>query len=388
MFKPASIPMGVRWHADATDPALDRLTPFATSYFNRVRRCTLDSTTGEITGFYGEVSPSTFYDGTDEVMVQFPKMYYKNVLDPSAGSRHMEPMLSETPRPGYKLHPAWVVNSVERPFIYASAFEGSNGAGDKLRSIANAGVLVSQTETVFRTRAQARNADPSSRAADGLGWQLLDYNTLAALQMLFIIDNATLDSQSKFRGRVDTTSACKTGYTSSINVDSAGKNVDTGNGSGESTQGAGLASFAWRGIENFWGNVHNWTDGIKFLSYDVWVADHGFDDTDPSSTPGAYINVSDVGGGVGVMVAGGWFVLTDILYSSAYDYLFLPKSAPASLDYTTYFCDGDYTTHTGLTALFSGGAWDSAAGAGAFLALAHAAASSSYAYVGGRLVFK
>ena len=379
MFKPASIPMGVRWHADATSPALDRLTSFATSYFNRVRRCTLDSTTGVITGFYGEVTPSTFYGGTDEVMVQFPKMYYKNPLDPSAGSRHMEPMLSETPRPGYKLHPAWIVNSVERPFIYASAFEASNGTGDKLRSIANAAVLVSQTETVFRTRAQARNADPSSRAADGLGWQLSDYNTLAALQMLFIIDNATLDSQSKFRGRVDTSSACKTGYTSSINVDSAGKNVDTGNGSGESTQGAGLASFAWRGIENFYGNVYKWTDGIKFNGYRVWIADHGFNDN-AVATP--YVDT-----GLD-LPAGGWFVLADILYSGTYNYLFLPKTASASVDFTTYFCDGNYITHTGLTALLSGGCWDSASYAGAFNAYASVAASHSAADIGGRLVFK
>ena len=33
---------------------------------------------------------------------------------------------------------------------------------------------------------------------------------------------------------------------------------------------------SYRGIENFFGNISTWEDGVNMISYDIYVADHDF----------------------------------------------------------------------------------------------------------------
>ena len=375
-----SIPIGVEWTTNATSPTLVQVDQYGTvttlsaydwlshPLFSKIKRCTLNDA-GVVQHYYGDpaVTIANFYNGTDgQVMVEIPKFWYRtDVL-----ANKYRYLISPVALSGFKVHPAFIVNTVEKNFIYVSAFEGYQ-TGGKLCSLAGQAPAVSADLPTFRGYAHAR----------GSGWELLDYNTVAAIELLFIIRNATLNSQSLYQGITDAgnTAAVNTGFTALVGTGS----VDLGNASGEATaQGtAAKRSFSIFGIENFYGNVWKWVDGIKFKNYEMWIADHGFDDTDPTSTPGTYV---DTGLALPASISG--LDITGVLYSSTYDYIFAPLSASGT-DFSLYLCDGCYTA-TGLMALLFGGGWNYALFAGAFSFVATNAASTASSTVGGRLVFK
>lgn len=66
-----------------------------------------------------------------QVMVEQPRYYYKIVpltLDPIANGsgyhmRKFRAYISETPRPGFKLHPAFLRNGEPKEFIYLAAYD-------------------------------------------------------------------------------------------------------------------------------------------------------------------------------------------------------------------------------------------------------------------------
>lgn len=274
-----------------------------------------------------------------------------------------------------------------KDYVYISAFEGSFEAGSpyKLQSIANVAPGVSQTLTVFRTRAQARNADPTARAADGAGWQLLNENCRNGFNLLMIIRDATLNSQATYQGITDAgnTAAVKTGFTSSINVGTG--YVDLGNASGEAT-GQGTAakrSFSRFGVENWFGNVWKWVDGIHIAVRRQYIANHGYHDSTTGSefTSHPYIDTTLVGNnGDGYQVS-----LLDPT-ATAFDTLMVPSAVGGSD--STYLCDYYYHTEDVDRALFFGGRWAAAGNAGAFNFYAASAASYVDSGVGGRLAFK
>jgi len=290
---------------------------------------------------------------------------------------------------------AWVTNpdntskyeiSRLKNYVYISAFEGSFEADPyKLQSIANVAPGVSQTLTVFRTRAQLRNADPTARAADGAGWQLLDENTRNGFNLLCTIRDATLNSQATYLGITDAgnTAAVKTGFTSAINVGTG--YVDLGNASGEAT-GQGTAakrSFSRFGVENWFGNVWKWVDGIHIAARRQYIASHGYHDTTGAPfTAHPYIDTTLVGG-----ATDGYQISVLDPTATAFDTLMVPNSVSGGSS-TTYICDYYYSTADVDRALLFGGYWDSAGVAGGFYVLALYAAPFSSVVVGGRLVFK
>jgi len=365
--------IGVEWTTNNTSPTLVQTDQYGNAItmtaamwaghklFGAIRRVNL-ADNGTVNYVYGDANFK--YDGTaGQVMVQIPKFYYRN--DSLANKYRYT--ISPSPRAGYKIHPAFVVDGVEKNYIYVSAFEGAFEAGSpyKLQSIAGVAPSVSQDLPTFRTRAQAR----------GTGWELIDWNTVSAIQLLFIIRNCTLNSQSVYRGRVDTTSACNTGFKAGVGSGS----VDTGNGSGESTQGAGLASFSIFGIENFYGNVYKWIDGVKLLERRVWIANHGFNDSDTYEHP--YV---DTGLDMATMNENEAALP---IYSSTYDYLFIPATQVTNASFDTYLCDTGCSA-TGNMAVLFGGGWNNAAAAGTFYVYAAFAASAVYSNFGGRVCYK
>ena len=271
--------------------------------------------------------------------------------------------------------------------VYISAFEGSFAAGSpyKLQSIANVAPGVSQTLTVFRTRAQARNADPAAKAISGDGWQLLDENTRNGFNLICMIRDATLNSQATYLGITDATNtaAVKTGFTSSVNVGTG--YVDLGNSSGEATgQGiAGKRSFSRFGVENWFGNVHKWVDGIHISARRQYIANHGFYDV--AAVPGTiypYIDTTLVGAS-----ANEYQVSIRDPTATAFDTLMVCSVASGGSS-STYLCDYYYQTVDVDRALLFGSHWYRAGMAGAFYFDADNAASDSSSYISGRLVFK
>ena len=172
-------------------------------------------------------------------MVEIPKFYYKSSKVGSVISW----WISNQPLTGFTVHPAFVVNSVTKQNIYMSAYEGYLASGSKLASISGVTPAVSTGLPTFRGYAHNR----------GTGWEVNDFNTVCAIQLLYLIEYANFDSQTQIgQGVVDVTAAVNTGATASL-----------GNASGMASGTNGGVSISYRGVENFWGNVWKWVDGIN-----------------------------------------------------------------------------------------------------------------------------
>jgi hypothetical protein len=254
--------------------------------------------------------------------------------------------------------------------------------GDLLCSVAGVKPMSgwnNATATLTNIRKIAKNR--------GAGWNLLDFNSACAVQLLFIIRNATLNSQAVYRGVADITdatagatfnNAINTGFTAGVGTNG----VDLGNASGEcplvthykTTEAAKACSIF--GIENFWGNIYKWVDGLNIKADNKpWIADHDFvEDTfaHPYADTGFTLPATN---NYGVSIA----------YSATIDYAFLPLTVGGADN--QYLCDYYYQT-TGNRSALLGGCWDGLGRAGAFYWYLNHAASYVGRAVGGRICFK
>ncbi|MDE7362971.1 MAG: hypothetical protein K2N38_13675 [Oscillospiraceae bacterium] len=255
------------------------------------RRCNL-SDSGKVFAYYGDEDFKA--DGSNgQVMVEQPCFYYKVVplktekIDGANGYhlRKARYYISDTPKAGFKVHPAFVRNGVEVDRIYLSAFEwciydASAGAyllndeqaadfnADKLSSIAGTKPCSEMTQALTRanTRMLAHNR--------GIGWEQATSQAVSATQLLFIIEYASFDSQSAI-GRGNTDLAAITD-----SIQKTGDTIALGNSSGAIVNVNGISIAGYRGEENIWGNIWIWIDGINIVTpqTQIYVADHNFSD--------------------------------------------------------------------------------------------------------------
>jgi len=224
----------------------------------------------------------------------------------------------------------------------------------------------------------------------GSGWELMNFNQVCAIQLLYLIEYASFSSQTEIGAGVtgvnDTTAgntynnALNTGFTAGVGTSS----TDFANASGACTgvahystseSDADIQPITYRGIENFWGNIYKWVDGINIKAdNNPWIADHDFVDN-------TFVHpYSDTG--LTLHNANGY--PTDVAYGAALDYGFLATAVGGASD--EYLCDY-YYQNTGNRAARLGGTWSNAVYAGAFFwSLTHLA-SNVARYVGARSVF-
>lgn len=337
-----------------------------------------------------------------QTMVEQPKFYYKVVPllveKKATGSvtKKVRYYVSDTKKAGFKLHPAFIENGKENEKIYLAAFEGSLydysasayimddaqvaaftaavGAGDMLSSIANAKPMSGLTQNLTRknTRILAEN-----RAA---GWEQAYAATIAASQLLMLIEYASFNMQSAIGAGV--TNKTDDGSTSMTEI--TGATVNLGNASGSVTNGNGFNIVSYRGEENIWGNIWAWVDGMNEYNPTPWeagsygtlyVADHGFAD-DTGASPYEDTGIHPCYGSGYVSAFG---------YSEEFDWLFVTGEVAgnSSLPVGDYFWNGNPDWRVAIL----GGRWYSGAAAGAFYCYLHNASSDRNRSIGGRLVY-
>lgn len=128
--------------------------------------------------------------------------------------------------------------------------------GDKLASISG------KAPITYITRAQARQLAKNR----GAGWHQFDFNLISAVQLLYLTEYADFNSQAMI-------SAGNTKFASwnlSTDVQATGKSNADGNGSGgqSTTNGASSDYVSYRGIEDIFGNIWQFIDGINIRNYD------------------------------------------------------------------------------------------------------------------------
>lgn len=329
----------------------DSLVPF-----NQIRPCVLKN---GVVQYY--LNPNDFtkkMDGTDaditsgndgDVMIEIPKMaymiytegtdlYVKVTDNPSAKS--------VDPRYCFNAHSRDVEGDREK--LYIGAYLGYDLSG-KLRSLSGKKPTAERNIGTFRTQAQA----------NGNGYDLVSFYPLTLLQCLYLIRYKNLDSQTALgRGYVD-------GNSASINT--GGTNAK-GMFFGETT---GKQQMKFLGIEDFWGNLRWWIDGLfSDENRHIKTAFKDFNDTGAGYVDNGQGAAANIGNYMskpqGTSQTG-----------------FIAKEVTGSA--TTYFCDYAHLDASRLP-IFGGG-WNNASTAGAFCLPVYYSASNSYASLGGRLMY-
>ena len=366
--------------------------------FGGRKRCNV-ADDGTVTAYYGDSGYTTAGKnaaGTPvQVMVEQPKFYYKvvpMVLEKGVKGtkiRKARYYVSDTLKPGFKVHPAFVDNGVVNPYIYLAAFEGAlfdtsanayildnaqvaDFAADKLSSVAGTKPVGGDTQNL--TRANVRLLAQKR----GKGWEQAYAATAAASQLLMLIEYASFDMQKAIgNGNINQSS-------SAANIQYTGATVSLGNASGAVTNANGIQIVSYRGEENFWGNIWTWVDGMNEENPDpfesgqagtLYVADHGFADNSKAS-PYKNTGIHPIQGSGYVSAFG---------YSEEFDWLFI--AVEYSGNSTLPVGDYAWNQNPGWRVAALGGCCDDGAHAGAFYWNLYDATSHRNWAIGGRLVY-
>ena len=331
-----------------------------------------------------------------QVMVEQPKFYYKVVpleLEKIQGGKgfHMRKAryyVSDTMKAGFKLHPAFIKDGKEKNFIYLSAYEGCtydtsasayklndaqdvDWTDDVLASIANAKPTSGLTQS-----SATRNGFRTIAAKRGLGWSQETVQAATATELLFLIEYASFDMQSKIGAGV--TTKTDDGATSMTEI--TGATTTLGNKSGQVINTNGYSVVAYRGEENPFGNIWKWIDGINVYNKNegsVYIADHGFKD-DTNAAP-----YSDAG----ITICGSNGYVSAFAYNEDFDWLFIASEVlgNSSLPVGDYFWQNK--AYNGYTVALLGGRWGSGSSAGGFDWDVDNASGARHRTIGGRLLY-
>lgn len=280
-----------------------------------------------------------------DVMIEAERMWFK--LTKNADSTATL-YISEVELDGYK---SFIGN---QDVAYRGAYEASVSGG-VMRSVSGVAPTVNNTRATFRGYAKARGSEYSQN----------DYYLLRLWQCMYLLLYGTRDSQTAIgRGRSASgnASAIKTG-TMNARPFCEG---DTG----------GSKGVKFLGVENFYGNVWEFVDGLTIVDYVCKITE------DPSKYDDVGTSYEITAGAV-PSGASGRYVKE---MQATNDAPFLPSVVGGASE-TTYFCDASWTNFGTRVAKF-GGTWSGASVVGAFCWDLYNAASNSSSYIGSRLCRK
>ena len=383
--------------------------------FGGRRRCNVTDD-GKVVAYYGDagfsetgvltsaitIGENTYPTGTKvQVMVEQPKFYYKVVpleLEKIQGGKgfHMRKAryyVSDTMKAGFKVHPLFVKDGKEKNFVYLSAYEGStfdtsasayklndaqdvDWTNDVLASIAGAKPTSGLTQS-----GATRNGFRTIAAKRGSGWSQQTIQSVAATQILFLVEYASFNIQEKLGAGV--TTKVDDGATSMTEI--TGATTTLGNKSGQVINTNGYSVVAYRGEENPFGNLWKWVDGINtnngstFAEGDtgtIYVADHGFKD-DSGDAPYHEVGFSSV--------YLGWSYISAFGYAEDDDWLFYPTEGKGNSSLPVGDCG--QVVNPGWRVAILGASWGSGSNSGLFYLSVAAGSGDRYRYFGGRLLY-
>lgn len=306
----------------------------------------------------GRLNPNNFAqfeDGTTaditsgnagDVMIAFPRLGVKISTD---SNDVVTISMTDNPNDENFTYYAHTRGTTNKDVFYLGAYKGYNSS-NKLRSLSGKTPTASTTIGNFRTYAQA----------NGTGYEQSGFYQLVFRQCMYLLKYKNLDSQTAVgRGYVDGNSASiATGNTNAKGMDW-----------GETTGKYQMKLF---GLEDFWGNVYEFIDGIySDASRNICTATDGFNDTGSGYTnQGSSGFASDTYG-----------YMTKVQGTSEMG--FVLKAIGGSE--TTHCCD--YANVYASRLAFFGGSWNNASSAGAFRLSVNLSASDSDSSLSARLMF-
>ena len=322
-------------------------------------------------------------NGTDgQVMVEIPKFYYQHYY---VGTTHTW-NISLTNLPGYSVHPAFLSGATELNYVYVGAYEAilydysassyidyATGATitpaeDIMSSVTGKKPVTNHTRANFRQMANRR----------GTGWTGMLYDILSAVQLLYLVEYASFYTQNVIGAGISNVTDWAA-YNNYYPIAPSGNSNAIGNVSGNNAGSTSCATEAskymsYRGIENWYGHIWKWLDGININNSRSYICNVIANLADDTTT-----NYTDIG--------------TNNINSDGYQATllniargFLPASVGA--DAVTKITDYYYPNSDGWRVASSGGSANDGVDAGGFFFTLNVDSGSSHSYIGGRLCFR
>lgn len=303
----------------------------------------------------GKLNPNNFAQFADgsaaditsgnagDVMIAFPRRGVKI----STSGNILTISMTDDPDNSDFTYYAHTRGTTRKEVFYLGAYKGYV-ASSKLRSLSGKTPTASQTIGTFRTQAHA----------NGTGYEQSGFYQLIFRQCMYLLKYKNLDSQSALgQGYVGGSAAASTGATNTRGMDYGTTSTTT--------------QMKLFGLEDFWGNIWEWIDGIVTDSTrNILTATDNFNDSGSGYKNQGQGATSNIGNYMskpqGKSETG-----------------FLAKEVNGSQ--STYFCDYAYL-YASCVACF-GGDWSDGAYAGAFHLAVDYTASASFANVAARLMF-
>ena len=217
----------------------------------KVRECcrVWDSTQSKATYYYKDNYTDTEWqtvrNGTHatikgDILIEIPKFYYKR---PSKYEFIVAPKYKN----GFKLAPCFHHQSGDKDCVRVTKYNIGSGY------VSRSGVSTLSNTTMDTFRTGLRNK----------GMNMMDYATYYSLMILMLVKYANMDSQA----------TVGYGYTEGNHTYNAG-NADNVLGLDGSASGLGVNNAVLAmGIENFWGNVSKFLDGMYGYNGNIYIKD-------------------------------------------------------------------------------------------------------------------
>lgn len=383
--------------------------------FGGRKRCNV-ADDGSIVAWYGDADYKE--DGSmGQVMVYQPKFYYLvcpveyDPIDTGIGYhlRKANYYVSEKPRAGFRLHPAFYdASGNEIDYFLTSAYEGSIYDASASAYLLNDEQVMNTGEDKFSSIAGARPASGSSQNLTrpnieamaqnrGTNWHGDLIKQVSAEQMLMIIEMGMMNLQTAIAQGVVSLPWTTGSDTTSSYAAATGSTASLGNGTGRAekttTYEGGVAkeytidgktSVCWRGKENFWGNIWKFVYGINIWGNGKMGGGQPYICSDfsfaESKNGGNYEPA-----GFTVTNANGY--ISAMGYSTACDWLFIASECLGNSSLPV----GDYTYITvnlnGYRIALLGGHWTYGGLAGGFCWSLRYGVGYRIRGIGGRLVY-
>ena len=383
--------------------------------FGGRKRCNV-ADDGSIVAWYGDADYKE--DGSmGQVMVYQPKFYYLvcpveyDPIDTGIGYhlRKANYYVSEKPRAGFRLHPAFYdASGNEIDYFLTSAYEGSIYDASASAYLLNDEQVMNAGEDKFSSIAGARPASGSSQNLTrpnieamaqnrGTNWHGDLIKQVSAEQMLMIIEMGMMNLQTAIAQGVVSLPWTTGSDTTSSYAAATGSTASLGNGTGRAekttTYEGGVAkeytvdgktSVCWRGKENFWGNIWKFVYGINIWGNGKMDGGQPYICSDfsfaESKNSGNYEPA-----GFTVTNANGY--ISAMGYSTACDWLFIASECLGNSSLPV----GDYTYITvnlnGYRIARLGSRWTYGVDAGGFCWSLDSGVGDRARSIGGRLVY-
>jgi hypothetical protein len=333
-----------------------------------INRCNV-SDDGTINAYYGDAGYTE--DGSNgQVMVKIPKFYYKVTPDSDGGLdgvhiRKCTWEISDSADDGFTLYPAFYdASGNEIDYFLYGAFDGVgqrdsaygtsyNTSTDKLSSVAGSSMLPVNSLTRATARTMATNR--------GTGWYSVGVKQTMAVQMLMAVEYGFNSQIGIGQGVVSGSAATYAGQTTG--------NVTSG------TQDNKTTPVNWRGIENFWGNINDWIDGLN-LSNRVPYFCNSYTFVDNTSSGYTQISFS--------LPSSNY--ITALGYDSNNPWVLLPSESSSTSNPTGPIGDYVYSS-SGRCVAQLGGYWSGDSNAGALYWYCGNTSSGTSLGIGARVMF-